>query len=203
MVILQNYWLSATYGRSWRYLWSSQHAPVWAIVLLVLGFFIGVWSGVLWTLAALSKKHSWVIPIFAIGLIAPRWCQQLWGVSNIGLYVPWGSAAGGAVLGRALWCWLGVLDAVQGVGFGMILLQTLTRVHIAASLVAAQIIGSVATIVARRTAPNNIGPGSVFPDFGLGWDGLAHPWFWVALICQGIICVGFFTFFRKEQLSKP
>ena len=129
---------------------------------------------------------------------------MLWSTSSIGLYIPWGGPAIGAALGRALWCWLGVLDAVQGVGFGMILLQTLTRVHIACTLVAAQVIGSVATIAARASAPNNVGPGTVFPNLGLDWwAGLQGAYFWVALVLQLTICVGFFAFFRKEQLSKP
>lgn len=38
------------------------------------------------------------------------------------LYIPWGGAAG-PYLGTSLWLWLGVLDAIQGVGLGMILLQ--------------------------------------------------------------------------------
>jgi hypothetical protein len=29
----------------------------------------------------------------------------------------------GLLLGKSLWLWLGVLDAIQGVGFGMMLLQ--------------------------------------------------------------------------------
>jgi alpha-1,3-glucan synthase len=204
MVIIQNYWLSAPYGRNWRYLWSSQHAPAWAIVLLLIVFFIGVWAAVLWVLHNLSKQHSWILPIFAIGLGAPRWCQMLWGVSNIGVYVPWGGRVIGALLGRSLWLWLGVLDAVQGVGFGMILLQTLTRFHIVFTLIAAQVIGSVATIAARASAPNATGPGDVFPDFSLHvWDGLQKAWFWIVLVFQLTICVGFFLFFRKEQLFKP
>lgn len=203
MVILQNYWMSAPYGRNWRYLWSSSHAPAWAIVCVMILFFIIIWAGILAGLGFLTQHHPWVIPIFAIGLGAPRWCQMLWGTSNIGLYVPWGGKALGAVLGRCLWSWLGILDAIQGVGFGMILLQTLTRVHMASTLILAQVIGSVATIAARASAPDKIGPGSVFPDFTFNLDGLASPYFWVALACQGIICLGFLMFFRKEQLSKP
>ena len=85
----------------------------------------------------------------------------------------------------------------------MILLQTLTRFHITFALVAAQVLGSIATIAARASAPDNVGPGSVFPNFGLGSAGLQQPWFWVALLLQMAICVGFFLFFRKEQLTKP
>ncbi|KAG8533940.1 uncharacterized protein KY384_001681 [Bacidia gigantensis] len=66
------------------------------------------------------------------------------------------------------------------------------------------VLGSVATILARATSPNKIGPGDVFPDFSsdIG-DGLGKAWFWVGLGSQLIIPVGFFWWFRKEQLSKP
>ena len=146
-----------------------------------------------------------MIPIFAIGLGAPRWCQILWSTSNIGMYLPWaGSPVASALLGRSLWLWLGVLDSLQGIGFGMILLQTLTRFHITFTLIGAQVIGSIATILARATAPDATGPGNVFPDFSVDWRaGLAQPDFWVALLFQLALCAGFFTFFRKEQLSKP
>jgi alpha-1,3-glucan synthase len=96
------------------------------------------------------------------------------------------------------------LDSIQGVGFGMILLQTLTRIHIAASLCAAQLIGTVTTLIARATAPDRDGPGDVFPDFSAGIvDGISKPWFWIALSCQLAIPIGFFMFFRNEQLNKP
>jgi alpha-1,3-glucan synthase len=110
----------------------------------------------------------------------------------------------GALISRSLWLWLGVLDALQGIGFGMILLQTLTRFHVAATLCASQCIGSAMTIVARASAPNRVGPGDLFPNFGLTRDeGLRRPWFWVALLAQLVICAGFFKVFRKEQLFKP
>ena len=47
----------------------------------------------------------------------------------------------------------------------MILLQTLTRTHVAFMLIGAQDLGSSATIAPRATAPNNICLGDVFPDF--------------------------------------
>ena len=164
-----------------------------------------VWFSILYGFARLSTAHSWILPLFAVGLGAPRWAQILWSCSNIGAYVPWaGSATGSALVSRSLWLWLGVLDAIQGVGFGMILLQTLTRVHIAYTLITAQVLGSVATIVARATAPNKLGPADVFPDFTRGaYPGITKAWFWVGLIFQLFICVGFFRFFRKEQLTKP
>lgn len=47
---------------------------------------------------------------------------MLWGTSSLALYIPWAGRAG-PYLGTSLWLWLGVLDAIQGVGLGMILLQ--------------------------------------------------------------------------------
>lgn len=205
VVVIQNYWLSAPYGRNWLYLWSSQHLPAWGVAILVLVFFVGVWAGLLYLFSRLSTHHSWALPVFAMGLGAPRWAQMLWGTSNIGTYVPWaGGAVASAIAGRGLWLWLGVLDAVQGVGFGMILLQTLTRFHVLFTLIAAQVLGSIATILARATAPDRVGPGDVFPDFSAGaMPGLGKAWFWVALLMNLAVPVGFFMFFRKEQLSKP
>ena len=55
---------------------------------------------------------------------------MLWGTSSLALYIPWAGAAG-PYLGTSLWLWLGVLDAIQGVGLGMILLQvSLVRVGV-------------------------------------------------------------------------
>lgn len=100
------------------------------IVALTVAFFIVVWAILLLFLGVLSKKHSWILPVFAIGLGAPRWCQMLWGTTFIGVSVPWADIGigmsriqTGLLLGKSLWLWLGVLDAVQGVGFGMMLLQ--------------------------------------------------------------------------------
>ncbi|KAG9697868.1 putative alpha 1,3 glucan synthase, partial [Aureobasidium melanogenum] len=205
-VILQNYFLSSQYGRSWQYLWSSKYAPVWVVAILVLVFFIVVWALMLYVFSRLSKSHSWILPIFAIGLLAPRWAQQWWGTSGFGLWLPWmpGGPEAGAIAGRALWLWSGVLDAVQGVGFGMMLLQTLTRIHIGVTLVSAQVLGTAVTLIAKATAPNRDGPGDVFPDLSAGViNAISKPWFWIALACQLVIPIGFFKFFRKEQLSKP
>ncbi|KAK3167502.1 hypothetical protein OEA41_010629 [Lepraria neglecta] len=142
--------------------------------------------------------------MFAVGLGDPLWCQMLWGTSGLGTWVPWaGSPLAGTLVGRALWLWLGVLDAIQGVGFGMIFLQTLTRFHVVFALVCAQVLGSGATIVARATSPDGNGPGSVFPNLALNLDGLKSPVFWVAMLMQVAICVGFFRWFHKEQLTKP
>jgi alpha-1,3-glucan synthase len=51
---------------------------------------------------------------------------MLWGTSSLALYIPWAGHAG-PYLGISLWLWLGVLDAIQGVGLGMILLQVSSR----------------------------------------------------------------------------
>ncbi|KAJ5701605.1 hypothetical protein N7488_009153 [Penicillium malachiteum] len=205
MVFISNYWLSAPYGRNWLYLWSSKHAKSWEIILLIIFFFIVIWAAALWVFHVFSKRHAWFIPIFAIGLGAPRWAQILWATSNIATYVPWaGSPVTGALVGRGLWLWLGVLDSLQGVGFGMILLHTMTRFHITFTLLAAQVVGSIATILARATAPDKLGPGNVFPDFSAGIiAGLGKADFWVCLLFMlsiNVLCV---FFYRKEQLTKP
>lgn len=205
-VLVQNFFLSAPYGRNWSFLFSSNAAPTWAIVMLVLLFFIGVWAGFLTVFMHLSKSHSWILPLFAIGLGAPRWAQIWWGTSNIGLWLPWapgGTAESSALLSRSLWLWLGTLDAIQGVGLGMILLVTLTRVHVAFTLIAAQVLGSIATMVSRACAPNKIGPGPISPDISIGVGQIFQAWFWIGLVCNLSVCIGFFVFFRKEQLSKP
>ena len=117
MVLIQNYFLSAPYGRNWLYLWSSQAVPAWQIVILIIVFFVGIWIALLWIFSYMSKSHSWVLPLFAMGLGAPRWAQILWSTSGMGHYLPWtaGPIASG-LAARALWLWLGVLDALQGVG---------------------------------------------------------------------------------------
>ncbi|KZT42041.1 glycoside hydrolase family 13/glycosyltransferase family 5 protein [Sistotremastrum suecicum HHB10207 ss-3] len=196
--ILRDYWLSGPYGRNWSFLWSAP-IPKWATLILIIVFFIGIWAIILFILTYLSKTHTWFIPVFAVGLGAPRWCQMLWGTSSLALYIPW-AGRGGPYLGTTLWLWLGVLDAVQGVGLGMILLQTLSRLHVCATLAFSQVIGCICVMVARATAPNSIGPGSVFPDaakwdFSSGLKGspMASAPFWVAMISQ-IVVVGEYLF---------
>jgi alpha-1,3-glucan synthase len=204
-IILQNYWLSAPYGRSWQFLFNTQHVPKWGIFLLALGFYVVLWALVLYTFSYFTDEHTWLLPIFAIGLLAPRWAQEFWGTSGIGWYLPWaGSPLASSILSRCLWLWLGLLDNIQGVGIGMLLLATLTRQHVLTVLVGAQVIGSAFTMLARATSPNALSPNTTFPDFSQGvMPGAASPFFWVCLIFQLIIPVGFFKFFRKEQVSKP
>ena len=130
-----------------------------------------------------------------------------WGTSGMGLYLPWAGVAGPYV-STCLWLWLGVLDALQGVGLGMILLQTLSRLHVCATLAAAQLIGSIVVMVARASSPSKVGPGNVFPNPAI-WNpstGENNPFihweFWLALACQIVIVFGYFFFFRKEQLVR-
>jgi alpha-1,3-glucan synthase len=130
-VFIQNIFLSAPYGRNWAYLFGSKHCPGWATFLLVLLFFVVLWAIILWYFSRLSETHSWFVPLFAVGLGAPRWCQIWWATSGIGSYLPWaGSSLASAVLGRCLWLWLGLLDTIQNVGIGMLLLQTMVRSHV-------------------------------------------------------------------------
>jgi alpha-1,3-glucan synthase len=131
---------------------------------------------------------------------------MLWSASGIALYVPVypQTPIVGALLSRSLWLWLGVLDALQGLGFGIVLLQTLTRFHVAATLCASQVLGSATVILAKATSPTSVSLADVFPNFGLvGAEGLKRPWFWVGLLSQLLICAGFAKVFRKEQLFKP
>jgi len=207
MVILQNYWLSAPYGRSWEFLFSSKHVPGWAIFLLAVLFFVVLWSGLLVVFTVYSNSHPWLLPIFAtgLGLGVPRWAQELWGTSGIGLYLPWaGGPVASAIISRCLWLWLGLLDTVQIVGLGMMLIATLTRQHVMGVLIGSQIVGSVATMVARATSPNASHATVTFPDFTEGaMPGLGNKWFWICLAFQLVIPFGFFKFFRKEQVTKP
>ncbi|KAL2808092.1 hypothetical protein BJX63DRAFT_439724 [Aspergillus granulosus] len=205
-VILQNFFMSAPYGRNWSFLWTTAHATKWQIVILCIAFFGVLWCLFLFLVSQFSKQHSWFLPVLACGLGAPRFIQIWWAVSGIGYYLPWaagGSYTSGALVSRSLWLWLGVLDSIQGLGFGIILLQTLTRMHMCFTLIVSQVIGSIATICARGFAPNNVGPGPISPDVTQGADAVANAWFWIALFCQLLVCAGFLLFFRKEQLSKP
>ncbi|KAJ9353608.1 CAZyme family GH13 [Paecilomyces variotii] len=204
MVIIQNWFLAAEFGRNWSFLWSSQHANAWEVAILVVFFFIVLWVIILFIFRYLSKEHSWILPVFGLSIGAPRWAQTWWGTSNIGYYLPWaGSLISGSLVSRCLWLWLGVLDEIQQVGLGMILLQTLTRVHVCFVLLAAQALGSIATICARGFAPNKIGPGDISPNVGTSPTAVGNAWFWIALFFQLLASFGFLLFYRREQLNKP
>ncbi|RMZ77991.1 hypothetical protein DV737_g4093, partial [Chaetothyriales sp. CBS 132003] len=201
MVAVQCYWLSAAYNRNWLFLWSTNNAPAWAIALLVIFFFGFVWAGLLVLISHLSREDTWLPAMVAVGLGAPRWCQMLWSLSGIAYYIPWAGITGGALLSRAVWLWLGVLDGLQGIGFGMILLMTLPRFHIAFTLMAAQMIGAFFTMIARASSQDKINTSGVW--LNLANDSLRSWGFWIALLFQLIICAGYLKFFRKAQLMKP
>lgn len=94
-----------------------------------------------------------------------------------------GGPVGGTIAGRSLWLWLGVLDSMQGVGLGIALLQTFTRIHVAVVLTAAQILGAGVTLIAKASAPNKDRPGLVFPDLAARVvAGLMQSWFWMMLV---------------------
>lgn len=83
-------------------------------------------------------------------------------------------------------------------------MQTLTRLNIAFAMIGAQVLGSIASIIARASALPPSGLGSLFPNLAVeGLHGLRSAWFWVCLSLQLSICVGFLKFFRKEQPQKP
>lgn len=202
-VVLQCFWLSTNYTRNWMFLWSSESAPKYAVAILVFFFFVCVWFGVMALLINFSKRHAWIVPIFAVSLGAPRWCQMLWALSGIGNNIPWAaSPALGALLSRAIWLWLGVLDGIQGVGMGAMLLMSLTRVHTLFTLILAQITGAAVTILARAVAPHRTGPMPVFPNLAAAELSMGG-WFWFGMLCQLLVCVGFLKLYRKSQLQKP
>src|SRR5258706_2901274 len=55
VVVIQNYFLSASTGRNWQYLWSSAYASVWQIACLVILFFVIIWAAILLVFGRLSK----------------------------------------------------------------------------------------------------------------------------------------------------
>lgn len=68
----------------------------------------------------------------------------------------------------------------------------------------AQMVGSVATIVARADGLSSVGPLPYFPSPAAGpGQVVGSPGFWICMLFQLVLCVGYFAFFRKEQLSKP
>jgi alpha-1,3-glucan synthase len=159
----------------------------------------------------LSRTHTWALPMFSVGLGFPRWCQTFWATSGIASYLPWAGAAGPYV-SIALWLWLGVLDGIQGVGIGIMLLQTLSRVHVAATLFALQIVGTTTILIAHACAPHResfalvllltttsgLSPFSVFPNIaiwatqgGIANSGGEVPYFWIALVCQAVATTGY------------
>lgn len=174
---------------------------------MLVVFFVGVWTLIMYALHRATKTNSWAASIFAVGLGTPRWCQMLWSLSGesapskpgvaakavtgMGLYLPWLHRSGAPWLGGyfsiGLWLWLGTLDAVQGVGIGIMLLrlfrslslleykvltsptETLSRQHVGAAIAASQVVGVAVVMAAKRTWP--FIASEVFPNFAfLGTD---------------------------------
>lgn len=108
-VAIQNFFLSAPYGRNWEFLFYSRTIPGWSGVLLAFGFFDVLWALCLWLFSYFSETHPWIVPLFAIGIGAPHRAQMLWGISGIGLYLSWvRSAVGSAIITccRGWVCWI-------------------------------------------------------------------------------------------------
>jgi alpha-1,3-glucan synthase len=154
----------------------------------------------------LCKKHSWVLPIFAIGLGSPRWCQIVWVTSRLGLFLPWlSSSVISSLATRSLWLWLGVLDNIQGLGIGVMLLQTLTRHHASFVLVCAQVAGSMFAILGHYIGP---APIDLFPNL-IAVESLTQllkfstSWFGVAFVLEALVCGMLFLSYRREQLWRP
>jgi alpha-1,3-glucan synthase len=139
---LSAFWLGNYYGRTWRFLWLQPISP-WIIFCLVFFFFVIVWGLLLYLFQRWSKIHSWIMCIFAVGLVSPKWAQVFWSTSFVGRSLSWASSSG-SILSLGLFCWLGVLDAFSQVGLSMMLLQTLTRIHVSAVLLLSQILSSIA-----------------------------------------------------------
>ncbi|KAH6867595.1 hypothetical protein B0T10DRAFT_597082, partial [Thelonectria olida] len=70
-VVVQNYWLSAPYGRNWQFLFYAKAISGWAVVLLTLGFFVIVWLIALWIFSKFSKTHPWLWVALGLQLILP------------------------------------------------------------------------------------------------------------------------------------
>ena len=199
---LATFWLSGLYGQTWAFLW-NQPLPIYATILMTVFFFVFVWGILLRLFMHFSQKHSWIICVFAIGLISPRWAQIFWATSTLGTSLAWASNFG-AILSLALFLWLGVLAAIQQVGLSMMLLQTLTRIHVAGCLMVIQVLGAFGFMMSRLVW---IKTNDVFPNIGL-WDltgDLFTPWiyFWVLLVLQVFCAYGYLFWFRKEQLARP
>jgi alpha-1,3-glucan synthase len=101
----------------------------------------------------LSRTHTWALPMFSAG-------HSLDGARPSGPLLALARTCSGLVqLGhtsRLLFGFgLGVLDGIQGVGIGIMLLQTLSRVHVAAALFALQIVGSTTILIAHACAPHS------------------------------------------------
>lgn len=75
--------------------------------------------------------------------------------------------------------------------------------HVSAVLIISQIIGTAAFTLARYTSPDRSGAGDVFPNitFGESYSVFSNWLYWVGLVLQIVIALGYMFWFRKEQLA--
>jgi alpha-1,3-glucan synthase len=119
---VQTFWLSGAIGRNYQFLW-NQPISAFSILQMIL-FFVGLWCLVMYILYRLGRVYSWILPVFAVGLLSPLWAQMSWSCSTVGYTLHWAGTAA-PYLSLALWLWLGVLVAIQSVGLSMMLLQVI------------------------------------------------------------------------------
>jgi alpha-1,3-glucan synthase len=193
--LVSAFWLAGLYGRTFKFLWTLP-LTLFEIIGMILFFYVFLWTCLLWVLGSQSQTHSWIVSVFSVGLVSPRWAQLFWVTSSLGTSLAWASQAG-TFLSLSLFLWLGMLDSLQQIGFGMMLTQTLTRVHVAGCLMNVQVIGSIVLMISRWL---NVKASSLFTNVVL-LDGSI--WFWVVLMIQFLSSFGFLIFFRREQLSRP
>jgi alpha-1,3-glucan synthase len=190
----KTFFLSGQYGRNWRFLWSQPLGL--PITLTLIGvFWIGLWAVGVWVMYRASRVHSWVLPVFAAGLLAPRWAQILWSVSDVGTSLAWANGAS-AGLALSLWLVLGVLDGFQVLGLVTMLMQTLTRIHLVAVMSMAQGLGVVAFMLVKWTGVDQW----AFVNPAMA-DAPLPVVFWGAFVVQIVLALGCFVWFRREQLS--
>ncbi|CAB40008.1 spore wall alpha-1,4-glucan synthase, meiotic Mok14 [Schizosaccharomyces pombe] len=206
-VINQNFWMSTLISQAWRFFWGSKLTKLWKIVVMTVSFLVGAWLIIFYVLRKLSNKHTWMVPVLGLGFGAIKWMHVFWGTSNVGIFLPWAGIAG-PYLSRALWLWLGILDSIQGIGNGLILLQTLSRRHVTNTLMISQLAGSATSILARFVSPTKTGPANVFPDL-TGYTPVdrakpvANAPFWICLILNVALCIMYLRCYHRENISRP
>lgn len=57
-VLVQNFFLSTQYGRSWSFLFTTTHLKWWQIYLLVILFFVFIWGASMWGFMHLTRSHT-------------------------------------------------------------------------------------------------------------------------------------------------
>jgi alpha-1,3-glucan synthase len=79
----------------------------------------------------------------------------------------------------------------------------LTRIHVALTLILSQLIGTIAFVLARYTVPDQGGPKELFPNPSINTANVipTNPIYWIGLISQIVIALGYMFFFRKERLA--